>query len=302
MQSATWRNFSTLLHPIVNEMVIDKLGKICLVSKMPYSTFYPHCGTSLEADSEFCPKCGKTITVVSTPTPSQVTPPTSPTGPTQSQTQSGKIWGIDKRFLIVAVIVLVILIVPVFPRDTVVMVNGTTQTIVNSASISTEVQVSTVSTSSQMSVYTGSFQHFTTMYPHWGSQWYGSSYCYYGYYGHLHCNYNYWPWYYQWRSYSSTVTVTPQMQVVNVISSVGYNGLETVTLVYSNGQQSRTYRNVYNDQLQPGGTYSVPSTGTVTNTITNTVTVPVQETIPCTACVTTHVTEYVSLLQLIFGF
>jgi len=92
------------------------------------------------------------------------------------------------------------------------------------------------------------------------------------------------------------------MQVVNVMSSIGYNGLESVTLVYANGQQSQTYNNVYNDQLQPGGTYSVPSTATVNNTITNTVMVPVQETVPCTACVPTHVTQHVSLLQLIFGF
>ncbi len=213
-----------------------------------------------------------------------------PQPPSQSRPPSysnDKVWGIDKRFLVVAVIVFVILIIPVFPRDTVVMVDGTTQTIVNSPSISTNVQVSTISTNSQMSVYTGSFQYFTSMYPYWGSQWYGGSYCYYGSGHHYHCNYNSWPWYNQWQSYGNTVTVTPQMQVVNVIyGSIGYNGLESVTLVYSNGQQSQTYNNVYNDQLQPGGTYSVPSIGTVTNTITNTIMVPVQETVPCTGCVT----------------
>jgi hypothetical protein len=208
---------------------------------------------------------------------------------------------LDKRFFIVALIVLVILVVPVFPRDKIVMVDGTSQTIVNSPSLSTEVQVSTISTNSQIGVYTGSFQYFTSMYPYWGSQWYGGSYCYYRS-RHFHCNYNSWPWYYQWQSYGSTVTVTPEMQVVNVMSSVGYNGLESVRLVYSNGQQSQTYTNVYNDQLQPGGTYSVPATGTVTNTITNTLMVPVQQTVSCTACVTTHVTEYVSILQMIFGF
>jgi hypothetical protein len=269
---------------------------------MSHPTFCRHCGAPLEPDSQFCPKCGKTVTMVSTPTPSEVTPPTSPMGPAQPQTKSSKILGVDKWFFIVALIVLVILIVPIFPRDTVVMVNGTTQTIVNSASISTEVQVSTVSTSSQMSVYTGSFQYFTMMPSYWGSQWgYGGSYCYWTRH-HLRCNSNYWPWYNQWQYYGSTVTVTPQMQVVNVMSSIGYNGLESLTLVYSNGQQSQTYNNVYNDQLQQGGTYFAPSIGTVTNTVTNTVMVPVQETVPCTACVATHVTEYVSLLQLIFGF
>jgi hypothetical protein len=230
--------------------------------------------------------------------------------------------GINKGLFIVALvlIVLVILVVPVFPRDTVVMVNGTTQTIVNSASITTQVQVSTVSTNSQMSVYTGSFQYYTQSqiyqyYPQWGGGWNGGnggSNCQVTKSGLIICNWNggwnggwgggwngggYTPW-----QTGTTVTVTPQMQVVNVISSTGYNGLESLTLVYSNGQQSQPYSNVYNDQLQSGGTYSVPSIGTVTNTVTNTVMVPVNETVPCTGCVPTHVTEYVSLLQLIFGF
>ena len=239
--------------------------------------------------------------MVSPATPSQFTPPTSPMGPSQPQTQSNKLWGIDKRFFIV-VLIFLILVVPVFPRDKVVMIDGTSQTIVNSPSISTDIQVSTISTNSQMSVYTGSFQYFTSMYPYWGNQYYGGSYCYYNSWHFWNCNYNNWGWYNQWRSYGNTVTVTPQMQVVNVISSTGSNGLGSVTLVYANGQQSQPYNNVYNNQLQPSGTYSVPATGTVTNTITNTVMVPVQETVPCTACVTTHVTEHVSILQLIFGF
>ena len=268
---------------------------------MSHPSFCRYCGAPLEAGIQFCEQCGKPVAKVSAQTPSQVTPQTSSTGPVQPQTQSGKILGVDKRFLIVALIVLVVLIVPVFPRDTIVMVDGTTQTIVNSPSLSTQVEVSTISTYSQMSVYTGTFQYFTSMYPDWGSQWYGGSNCYY-HNGLLRCNYNNWPWYNQWQSYGSTVTVTPQMQVVNIISSTGYNGLQSVTLVYSNGQQSQTYNNVYNNQLQAGGTYSVPATGTVTNTITNTVMVPVQETVSCTACVTTHVTQYVSILQLILGF
>jgi hypothetical protein len=268
---------------------------------MSHPNFCRRCGIPLKPNSQFCPKCGKMVTVINPSTPPQFTPPVQPVQPFQPQTQSGKILGVDKRFLIVALIVLVVLIVPIFPRDTIVMVDGTTQTIVNSPSLSTQIQVSTISTYSQISVYTGSFQYFMSMYPYWGSQWYGGSYCHHDFW-HIHCNYNYWPWYNQWQSYGSTVTVTPDMQVVNVISSTGYNGLESVTLVYSNGQQSQTYTNVYNDQLQPGGTYTVPATGTVTNTITNTVMVPVQQTVSCTACVTTHVTQYVSILQLIFGF
>jgi len=266
---------------------------------MSQPAFCRKCGTPLKASSQFCPRCGKGVTMVLPP--AQSYPPQPSPQPRPSWYSDDKVWGIDKRFLILAAIILVILVVPVFPRDTVVMVDGTSQTIVNSPSVSTQVQVSTITTSSQISVYTGSFQYFTTMYPYWGNQWYGGSYCSYNYWHRLRCNPNSWPWYNQWQYNGNTVTVTPQMQVVNVISSTGYNGLESVTLVYSNGQQSQTYNNVYNDQLQPGGTYSVPSTGTVTNTITNTVMVPVQETVSCTACVTTHVTQHVSLLQLIFG-
>ena len=199
---------------------------------------------------------------------------------------------------------------PVFPRQSVVYVNGTTQTVTNSTSFSTSLEVVTQSTQSQVSVYTGSFQYFSNNYnyaysPSWGGnpwnqcQWsYGSGYGY-GHHHHISCNRNQWNWYSP--GSGTTVNVSPSDNVVNVITNQ-QNGFESLTLVYANGQQSQTYNNVYVDNLAPNGVSTVPATAIVTNTIVNTVVNPVTQTVPCQQCVPMTVTDHVSILQLLLGY
>jgi hypothetical protein len=207
-------------------------------------------------------------------------------------------WGVGK-WVIVVIVVLLILVVPVFPRDTIVYVNGTTQTVTNLVQYSTSFQVYTTTTSSQITVYTGSYQYFLNNYYIYNYySYFGGSYCYY-YHHQIVCNYNYWPWYMP--SYGNTVTITPGQQVVSVTRAQQSSGLESLTLTYYNGQSS-TIQNVYNDNLTPSSTTTVQSSAVVTNTVTNTITTPVTQTVPCQQCIPEHVTEHVSILQLLFGY
>jgi hypothetical protein len=246
------------------------------------------CGQKLQEDNAFCPKCG---TAVEGTTPVTQAPP-------QATAQRGpSAWGIGK-WVIVVIIVFLILVVPVFPRETIVYVNGTTQTVTNLVQYSTSFQVYTTTTSSQITVYTGTYQSFSNYYYNYYSSSWGGSSCYW-YHHQIVCNYNYWPWYMP--SYGTTVTITPAQQVVSVTRAQQYSGLESLTLTYYNGQ-STTIQNVYNDNLTPSGTATVQSSAVVTNTVTNTITTPVTQTIPCQQCVPEHVIEHVSILQLLFGY
>jgi hypothetical protein len=194
--------------------------------------------------------------------------------------------GIDNRILLVAVIFL-ILVLPVFPRQRIVYVDGTTQTVTNSTAFSTSLEVDTQSTASQITVYTGSFEYFSNNYYYnYYDPWWNQG-CYWRH-GHIVCNYNQWYWYQP--SYGSTITVTPDMNVVNVIRTQ-QGSAESLTLVYYNGQQSQTYQNVYVDNLSPSGVSTIPGTTVVTNTIVNTVVNPETETVPCQQCVPTTVTD-----------
>ena len=254
--------------------------------------FCTKCGHELQADTEFCPKCGTPVGATAAQAPAQQT----------TKSGSGKALGVGK-WVLVAVIIFIILVVPVFPRDTIVYVDGTTQTVTNQIQYSTAFQVYTTTTTSQISVYTGSYQYFSNYYYNYynsygGYNSWGSNYCYW-YKGTIVCNYSYWPWYTP--SYGTTVTVSSNQQVVSVTRTQQNSGLETLTLTYSNGQ-STTVRNVYSDNLSQSGTASVQSTAVVTNTITNTITTPVTQTVPCHQCIPEHVTEHVSILQMLFGY
>ena len=257
------------------------------------TSFCVKCGRELQADNLFCPKCGAPVEGT-TPVAQAPTQPT-----TQSAAQRGpsNLWGVGK-WVIVVIIVLLILVLPVFPRDTIVYVNGTTQTVTNLVQYSTSFQVYTTTTSTQITVYTGSYQYFSNYYYSYYSNYWGGSYCYY-YHGQIVCNYNYWPWYSP--SYGSTVSITAGQQVVGVMRAQQPSGLESLTLTYYNGQSS-TIQNVYSDNLTPSGTATVQSNAVVTNTVTNTITTPVTQTVPCQQCIPEHVTEHVSILQLLFGY
>jgi len=205
------------------------------------------------------------------------------------------------KWVIIAVMVFVVLIVPIIPRGTIVYVDGTTQTVTNRIQYSTSLQVYATTTASPISVYTGSYKYFHDW---WGGNyqyfynWWGANYCYVSS-NQLICNYNAWPWYAA--SYGTTVTVTPAQQVVSVRRTQQYSGLETLTLTYLNGK-STIVRNVYSDNLSQSGTSTVQSNVVVTATVTSTITTPVTRTVPCHQCLPEHVTEHVSILQLLFGY
>jgi len=247
----------------------------------------------LLGDSKFCPKCGKEIAPIlggsQAPTGQQ------PSTPQKQRKQA--INGIDNRILIIAIII-VILVLPIFPRTRIVYVNGTTQTVTNTTSFSTSLQVVTQSTQSQVNVYTGSFQYFTNNYYYsYYNNWWNSG-CYW-WHGHIVCNWGGWGWYNP--TYGTTITVSPSDNVVNVIrTQTGYS--ESLVLVYYNGQQSQTYYNVYVDNLVQNGVSSMPGTTVVTNTVVSTIVSPMTETVPCNQCVPMTVTDYVSILQLLLGF
>jgi hypothetical protein len=244
------------------------------------------CSHKFHASNEFRSKFGKPI--------DSVTPP--PQVPSQPEARKRFI---DRRFgkwVIVATVVFLILVIPVFPKYTIVYVNGTTQTVTNEIQYTTALQTHTVTTTSKIKVYIGYYQYFTN----YSANYYYTqcTYCCYWYSQQLICNYLYWPWYKP--SYGKTVTVTPAQRVVSVTTQQS-GDLETLTLTYYNGR-STTVQNVYNDQLRLGGTAKVQSTAVLTSTITNTITTPVTQTLPCYQCVPERVTEHVSILQLLLGY
>jgi hypothetical protein len=267
--------------------------------------FCVKCGTNVQGQS-FCPNCGAPVGGVAAPTqPAQSYQPQSyqPT----PQPSSNKVWGIDKRILVVIVLFL-ILVVPVFPRDKIIYVNGSTDTVTMSTSYNTSVQTYTTQSDVSIKVYKGTLNlvsdsYYNNYYNYWNSNY--NNNCYYSdYYGGWVCtnsNYNYnWPYYGQ-SQYYSTVTVDPSDNVVKIQQTQESNGLWTMLLTHYDGS-SDTYRHVYQMDLTQTGTSTVPGSVSMSNTITNSVVNPVTFSVPCQACIPQHVTEHVSLLQLIFGF
>jgi len=259
---------------------------------MSNTTFCARCGTKLKPENQFCPKCGAEV--------GQLTAPPQPVQPTPTSTQSSnKLWGIDKRFFIIALIVLV-LILPVFPRDKTIYVDGqtlTTQTF-QSVSYVTSYQPYSTATQRTIDVYTGTIQYVNQQYYSAYQQYY--RYCYI-YAGHIYCSYTYWPTY---GSYIGTITVDTGQKVVKVDRTQESGGLFTLTLYRYDGTSAGSYSHVYSDNLAQTGSAAIQETVTGTNTITNQFTVP-QTTIssvPCQQCVPQHITERVSILQIIFGF
>jgi len=279
------------------------------VRKLSHPSYCRKCGTPLKPQSQFCPRCGKEVTTILPPVESVPLQP-APQGPVAPyQPQPNQIiHGVDNRILILAIII-VILVLPIFPVTKTVMVSGTTQSVTNTTSFSTSLEVITQPTASQISVYTGTFQYFSNYYNSYpwyyygggGGPWWGRQ-CFWRY-SHIVCNWSQWGWYQP--SYGTTVTVTPDMNVVNVIrtqQSYGYGYSESLILVYYNGQQSQTYQNVYADNLAASGTSTISGTTVVTNTLVNTVVNPVTMDVPCDQCMPTTVTEHVSILQYLLGY
>jgi hypothetical protein len=298
------------------------------------AVFCEKCGYQLRQESFFCPRCG-TRAEAATPIGSRESQPAHVVY-TQPQTKST---GGAARGLIIALLLVLILIIPIFPRDRVVYVNGVTQTVMMSTSYNTSIQTYTISTSTQIGVYEGTLRYVLDQYyNHYYNQYYlnyyypayyvgyqnktsrYTPYCYYiGYDDYYYCSYSYtyyYPYYAYYyyspyyayyyvpnytNSYLSTVTIKPSDEVVRVQQTQEMNGLMTVTLTHFDGT-SDTYRHVLQQSLVQSGEASVPAAGTVTNTITNSVVNPVTSAVECQSCMPQHVTDHVSLLQLLLRY
>ena len=262
---------------------------------MPDNEFCRYCGTALKPNSDVCPKCGKVVTSVLPANTSQF----ETSQPATQPATTNKIWGIDKRFIIIALIVLV-LVVPVFPRDKTIYVDGQTVTtqVYQSTSMSTLTQTITTNTQSSISVYSGTITTIpNTYYSYYNSYF---SRCYYRF-GRIFCNYNSWPYY---NSYMQTTTIQPSQHIVSISQSPGPNNLETLTLTSYEGTVQTIPNVVDTSQLTQTDTATVSATSVITNTVVNTVVNPATtiNNVPCKSCVAQKVTERVSILQLLFGF
>jgi multidrug efflux pump subunit AcrA (membrane-fusion protein) len=214
--------------------------------------------------------------------------------------QSGKIWGIDRRFVVIALI-FVVLIVPVFPRDKIIYVDGqttTTQTF-QSTSYMTSLQSYMTTTQNTVQVYVGNLQMVSDTYYQYYQNYY--QYCYYDPYGNIYCDYNYWP--YGYNQYTTTVQIDPSDRYVKRAITQESGGLYTVTLTSDDGQ-TQVFRHVSSMDLTLTGTANVVVTVTQTNTITSSVVNPqtTVSTVSCQKCMPEHITEHVSILQLLLGF
>jgi hypothetical protein len=261
------------------------------------------CGHGLRKGDHFCPKCGTPTKLEGSQSSRQMAPVAAQ--PPRTYSNRG-------RVAIIAFLILLVLIIPIFPRDRVVYVDGVTQTLVQSTSYNTMTQTYSNPTPMQMNLYQGSFQYIPDQYYYYyfnNQPYYG---CYqYGYFYPYGCSYPYYyypfNWYYP-NSYNygfhfaNTMTIQPSDNVVQVQESQESNGFSTLVITHNDGT-SFTYRHVFQQNLtQSGSTVAGTSTVTGTRIVTNSVVNPVTTTVQCQRCVSQHVTEHVSLLQLIFNF
>lgn len=225
-----------------------------------------------------------------TPTPSQTTPQSA---------LSDKIWGIDKRFIIAAVI-FIILIVPVIPHEKTIMVDGQTTTtqITQVASFVTVTQSVQSGTQNSISVYVGYLKTVPDTYYGYYNNYYRN--CYFRYY-RIYCyNYNYWP---NYNSNVQTYTVSASDHIVSISESQGSNGLEIVALTSAEGAVKTVTNVVDASNLSQTGTATITGTTIVANTIVNSVFTPATFAfgVDCKSCVPKTITERVSILQLLLG-
>ena len=205
------------------------------------------------------------------------------------------------RLVIAIAVILVVLMLPVFPQDQIVYVSGQTTTteLYQSTSFVTSLQAYSTMSQQAIPVYTGTIQYVQNQYYNYYTPYYSA--CVRGYYGIIRCGgYYTWP---NYNIYTTTVTITPSNNVVNVQSTVQPNGyLSTLTLTMANGS-TMTYTNVFNNNLSQTGTSTVQVMVTQTSTVTQTNMVPATTvmSVPCDNCIPQHVTRHVSILQMLLG-
>jgi hypothetical protein len=202
--------------------------------------------------------------------------------------------GIDKRIFIIALIGLA-LVLPVFPRERIIYVDGqtlTTQTIQSTTYVTSLSGYSTV-TQQNIPVYVGTIQYVQSQYyGNWGL------YCYRWRWQIICYNYG-WPGY---NSYG-TANIDPGMMVTRIDRSAGAYGLEIITLYRYDGTSVGSFSTVVSDNLAMTGQATVNVVVSGTNTITNTISN--QQTkvysIPCQKCIPQTVMERVSILWILLG-
>ena len=256
--------------------------------------FCHQCGAPLKPNAKFCSKCSAAVVPIQEPV--AYAPPT----PVQPATQARPSWSSSQFFklLIVIILLFVILVVPVIPRDKVIYVDGSTQTVSTSTAYVTSFQTYTTQTQTSIKVYKGNLQYVADQYYDYYYQYGYYSNCYYDpYSGYIYCDYSGWP---NYNSYTYTVTVDPTDNVVKIDRTQESNGLWTLTLTHYDGTAD-TYRHVFSEDLTQSGVSSIQGVAAITDTMTSTVLNPMTLTVPCQNCIPQHVTVYVSILQLILG-
>jgi hypothetical protein len=257
---------------------------------MSHPSFCRQCGTPLKPNSQFCPRCGKVVTTVLPPTPEALQ---QPQAPPQAAAQSGTLWGIDKRILLLA-LVLLILVLPIFPREKIV--NGTTSQYITITNTSYAYQTVTQPAQQEITVVVGNMrqvpQGSSGPGPCYWDPRYGWICPYYGGWGYggwsSSCN--------NWRGTTQIVIdVSDRIVKYDQVNEPG--GTWTITTTSYSGQ-TQVYRGVCSLDL----TYTGKATVQTTQIVVNTQTIPnvqvQQETIPTQQVVI----EHVSLLQILLGY
>jgi len=258
------------------------------------------CGRVIKEGVAFCPKCGTPTDSVTSPVGKQLA--SGRAVPIQSP-QTGSDKGVWVRRVAIVALILLVLIVPVFPRDRVVYVDGVTQTVTMSTAFSTSIETFT-SPQVVVNVYQGTLQYIPPQYysvfydyPNYNYYQYCNLYSYYSclyYYGYPpRINFGY--------SYATTVTIQPSDNIVRLQQSPEPNGYGMRLNLTRYDGTSTTYEYVIQQNLSQTGTTIIQGI-TKTNIITNSIVNPVTSAVSCRQCVLQHVTDHVSLLQLLFGF
>ena len=151
--------------------------------------------------------------------------------------------------------------------------------------------------------YYSIFYDYPNYYYYTNDYYHYHPYCRYGYaigctgimypyhYPYLPFNYGY--------TYASTVTIQPSDNMVRVQQSPEPNGYGFRLNLTRYDGTSITYAHVIQQNLsQP----TIQGVATKTNTIINSIVSPVTSAVACKQCVLQHVTDHVSLLQLLLGF
>jgi len=199
------------------------------------------------------------------------------------------IWGIDRRFVVGALII-VFLVAPVFPREKTVQVTDTVQTTITNTSY--QYQTLTQASQQQVTVVVGNMvqlpqggnnncywdPYYGWICPGYGANISGQSACGYGY-------------------GTTTITVDISDKIIRYDQVNEQGGTWTITLTSINGQTT-VYRGVCSFDL----TYTGQATVTTSQVVVNTQAIPNTQVVTQPVTHTEVITEHVSILQMLLGY